>query len=289
MNGVGSIPDAATIRVQLERLLQSKAFSSSGRNSRFLTYLVERTLEGRADSLKERSVGVEVFGRSADYDTGADNVVRTAAGELRKRLAQYYSEPGNEREFRIELPPGSYVPKSPPSVRTRAGGSARRQRASGGAERVAQSADPRGFGTVLVAAVIWRQWPASTALDRFWAPVLNPPARCCFAWGSYRTTSGWPRRAAPTSHFPISRARTRLPQKTPDDLPQPSSEPRKSPTARSRSAPCWHARERTPWCGGWKPPNWRNCGSTRRYSWAIRPRLDPPFAGAGAILCGSRL
>ena len=76
-----------------------------------LRYVVNETLEGRGSHLKERALGVEVFSRDPDYDTNADPVVRTSACEVRKRIAQYYHEPGHEDEIRIDLPAGSYVPE----------------------------------------------------------------------------------------------------------------------------------------------------------------------------------
>ena len=76
-----------------------------------LAYVVTNTLDGHAESLKERSLGVEVFHRRPDYDTNIDPIVRLTAGDIRKRLAQYYCEPEHERELRILLPSGSYVPE----------------------------------------------------------------------------------------------------------------------------------------------------------------------------------
>jgi hypothetical protein len=73
--------------------------------------VVEKALDGQADRLKERTLGVEVFGRHPDYDTNADPVVRFSAGEVRKRIAQYYHETGEESEIQIELPLGFYTPK----------------------------------------------------------------------------------------------------------------------------------------------------------------------------------
>jgi len=102
--------ERAAIRLQLDRLVEAPSFRNSKRFSELLRYLVARTLDGRGAELKERTIGVEVFGRAPDYDTGTDHVVRTAAGELRKRLAQYYLEPNHESEIRIDLLPGSYVP-----------------------------------------------------------------------------------------------------------------------------------------------------------------------------------
>ena len=71
---------------------------------------MERTVEDNIEILKERNLGTEVFGRASDYDTNADPIVRVTAGEVRKRIAQYYQTAGHEHELRIDLPLGSYVP-----------------------------------------------------------------------------------------------------------------------------------------------------------------------------------
>jgi hypothetical protein len=76
-----------------------------------LRRVVQCALDGHTENLKERTLGIEVFGRDADYDTNLDPVVRTAAGEVRKRIAQYYHADGHEHELRIDLPAGSYVPE----------------------------------------------------------------------------------------------------------------------------------------------------------------------------------
>ena len=97
---------------QLERLLAHPVFKNSKRFPVFLRYVVEQTLESTSDQpLKERTIGVEVFGREVGYDTNHDPIVRITAGEVRKRIAQYYHEAGHETEIRIEIPIGSYVPE----------------------------------------------------------------------------------------------------------------------------------------------------------------------------------
>ncbi|MDE3167529.1 MAG: hypothetical protein KGN36_17135 [Acidobacteriota bacterium] len=96
---------------QLNRLLASPLFRSSRHYPKLLRFVVERTLDGQAAGMKERALGIEVFGRTPDYDTNLDPVVRTSACEVRKRIAQYYHEPGREEELRIDLPSGSYVPE----------------------------------------------------------------------------------------------------------------------------------------------------------------------------------
>lgn len=95
---------------QLERLVTSKHFRNSKRYPALLRFVVEQTLAGHAESLKERTLGVHVFGKTNDYDTNVDPVVRVTAGEIRKRIAQYYQEPEHGHELRIDLPLGSYVP-----------------------------------------------------------------------------------------------------------------------------------------------------------------------------------
>jgi hypothetical protein len=102
--------------LQLERIVSDGRFTASKRYPCLLRYIVEETLAGNEDDLKERTLGVEVFHRPPDYDTNADPVVRLCAAEVRKRLAQYYQAPAHGGELRIELNPGSYVPHfSPPT------------------------------------------------------------------------------------------------------------------------------------------------------------------------------
>src|SRR5438045_6824491 len=105
-----SLVDAPKIREQLERLLAHPLFANSKRYPALLAYTVEQTLLGNAAELKERSIAVEVFGRAPTYDANADPVVRITAGEVRKRLTQYYYDPSHRCEPLIELLPGSYVP-----------------------------------------------------------------------------------------------------------------------------------------------------------------------------------
>jgi hypothetical protein len=107
--------DRQAIRDQLSRVLSSPPFSTSKRYPALLNHVVEYALKGQTDGLKERTIGVEVFHRDPQYDTSTDPVVRIAAGEVRKRLAQYYYDPANAREIRIELPSGSYIPEFYPA------------------------------------------------------------------------------------------------------------------------------------------------------------------------------
>jgi hypothetical protein len=104
------VSDPAAIREQLQRLLVHPLFANSKRYPALLSYAVEQTLLGNAVELKERSIGIEVFGRAPTYDANADPVVRITAGEVRKRLSLYYYDSSHAGELVIELPLGSYVP-----------------------------------------------------------------------------------------------------------------------------------------------------------------------------------
>lgn len=106
-----SAEEIAAVREQLDRILAHPLFANSKRYPSLLRFVVEQTLDGGADQLKERLIGIEVFGRTPDYDANADPVVRVTAGETRKRLAQYYYDPEHGGELRIELPTGAYLPQ----------------------------------------------------------------------------------------------------------------------------------------------------------------------------------
>lgn len=106
-----SAEERAAIQEQLERMLVNPHFSHSRRFPSFLRFVVAHTLSGQTDLLKERTLGIEIFGRDANYDTSSDPIVRVTAAEIRKRIAQYYQEPGHLNELRVSLPAGSYVPQ----------------------------------------------------------------------------------------------------------------------------------------------------------------------------------
>ena len=192
---------------QLERLLANPYFSHSRRFPSFLRFIVSQTLSGRTDLLKERTLGIEVFGKSANYDTANDPIVRVTAAEIRKRIAQYYQEPAHEHELRLSLPPGSYVPKFDPPHSVR-GEEPHSVLLSGHAETgsvivIAEGLSERHtmptaparhrWTTPLLTSVVlvlmalggwvWWQDSHSSALMEFWAPVLNSsdPVLFCIA------------------------------------------------------------------------------------------------------------
>jgi hypothetical protein len=108
---VEAAPHAAALRSHLRSIVESQAFKGSWRSQEFLQFIVERALDRHFDDLKERVLGVELFGRSPSYDTGDDAIVRVTASDVRKRLHHFYAELESAPEFRIELPPGSYIPE----------------------------------------------------------------------------------------------------------------------------------------------------------------------------------
>ncbi len=174
--------DRSAILAQLDRILANPSFKNSRRYPNLLRYLVERTLDGSASDLKERTLGIDVFGREPDYDTNLDPVVRTTAAEIRKRLAQYYQDPAHETELRIDLPLGSYAARfhaergvAPPLVHPAL--------LTEPAPAIKPAAAPKrtislfwlAVPAVLLALAGVKFWPAKTALDRLWSPVLESP------------------------------------------------------------------------------------------------------------------
>lgn len=201
-------PDRQAVHDELERMLQNPLFSNSKRYPVLLRYLVEQTLQGNEDLLKERLLGVSVFHRLPDYDTNQDTVVRLAAGEVRKRIAQYYHQTGQPSQFEIDLRPGSYVPvfrrvepvaeaevqtsESPAAPEEEAFELAAAQIPARGAETAAPV--PRAMarigrwallGAILTVLVLaagafgwWQVSRSAEAADRqLWTPILNEPGQ----------------------------------------------------------------------------------------------------------------
>ncbi len=186
--------DRAAILGQLDRVLANPLFKNSRRYPNLLRYVVERTLDGNAGELKERTLGIEVFGREPNYDTNLDPIVRTTAAEIRKRLAQYYQDPHHDLELRIDLPLGSYAARfhlpaekpvpvalipsiplvEPVSPVSQPAAPVRKRSAAWTAAWIAIPA-------LLLAFLGIRFWSPRQALDRLWSPVLdssNPVLLC---------------------------------------------------------------------------------------------------------------
>ena len=181
-NSAPAFPPEA-VREELARVLESREFSASKRSQDFLRHVVEHTLSGQAESLKERNIGVDVFGRSNSYDPSDDATVRVKAGEVRKRLGLYYAGDGASNEIRIDLPLGAYVPEFRAGAVHRVTVPAASPVTDGS---IAPGIDPSRrswrnlrlgivLAAVAAAAVLfgWWKYPvAKSATEQFWAPVL---------------------------------------------------------------------------------------------------------------------
>src|SRR5687767_8522939 len=102
-------PSTSEVHAALQRILASRCFQQAERASDFLRFVVEQTLAGAGQRLKGYTIGVEVFGRPADFDAQSDALVRVEAGRLRRRLLEYYAGEGAADPVRIELPRGAYA------------------------------------------------------------------------------------------------------------------------------------------------------------------------------------
>jgi hypothetical protein len=165
----------ANVQRTLDRVLASPAFRKSEQCQRFLRYVVEHSHKGEDERLRERIIGIEVFGRQPDYDTAEDPVVRVRATEVRKRLAQYYVESGTEEDVRFEIPSGSYraefhwpVPKPPPGEPA-----ATAKPAKSGSRWTFPALAAMTVVGLLIALLVLRTLAPPSVLDQFWAPVLE--------------------------------------------------------------------------------------------------------------------
>jgi hypothetical protein len=191
--------EKGAVQQQLEHLLGAPSFRSSKRYPRFLRYVVTRALDGQADQLKERILGIEVFDRPADYDTNIDSIVRVTAAEIRKRIDQYYQDPQHGQEIRLFLPAGSYVPQfswpghphglleahfvaqesaaleSPPSASNPLPLSSNRP-------SITQRSIAFAIAVLVIAVAIWMVWHSyrPTTVQQFWEPFVNSPEPTLF-------------------------------------------------------------------------------------------------------------
>jgi len=138
---------------ELERVRASHEFAGSERSCALLQYLVERAMDGGEHLLKERTIGVEVFGRDTAYDTGKDAIVRVSVNGVRKRLLAHYANPNQVREpgsVQIFLPVGSYMVEFHPA-----------------------DEPPAGHSPGTPSTVWWRRWPVSA-----WAAIAVLSLAC---------------------------------------------------------------------------------------------------------------
>ena len=168
------------VEVHLARVLNSEAFRASQRCQDFLRHVVSHVLSGNGNSLKERNIATDVFGRGPNYNSAEDSFVRVKASEVRRRLATYYASSNPEDVLRIELPLGTYVPQffpieaHPVEIVLHAPEVMSELRAVPVAYR-----RPRwflGIAAVLslgAIGVLWQWFRPQSALDEFWSPILK--------------------------------------------------------------------------------------------------------------------
>ena len=190
----------------LDDILRSTPFRTSRQCQDLFRYIVEHSLAGSDESLRERVIGIEVFGRAPDYDTAQDPVVRLRAADVRKRLAQYYQTQTNSTcQWKIEIPTGSYRAQfqHPEAVVSQVAKATDTTHPSSEAivsqspERLLGNIRLRkrnvlwAGGAILLAAVFaglmltrHTTTPTGKAFDLFWGPVLENPKPVFVCTGS---------------------------------------------------------------------------------------------------------
>lgn len=184
-------------REELDRILDSPDFRNSHQSQRLLRHVVELTLEGQLDELRERAIAVALFGREVGFDTNEDPIVRVRANEVRKRLTRYYDSLQDTPPVRLELHAGSYrvefrwegsvadaplpataEPEGALAVSPQAAAPASSRDASPAPDPPQAPATQWQRATLLVllvaavAAVAVVSWPRKTPIDAFWQPLL---------------------------------------------------------------------------------------------------------------------
>lgn len=214
--------DAGQIRTEVERIAISPAFRTSRRSCSLLRHIVEYALNGNLDDLKERRIGADVFGRPADYDTNSDHIVRSVAGEVRRRLAQYYTQSGADSDIRIELLAGSYVPQfhlahsqgapAIPAVPAPRPAVAGRRPRVWNRRTIAVAAALFCVAGCVLGVAIWvagRAGHRLTPLERFWQPVYSSssPVLLCVGGGGSGPNASAPEQPKTVIEFALAPSR----------------------------------------------------------------------------------
>lgn len=194
-------------QAQVQRILQSKAFRTSEVQRNLLSYLAEKSLAGAADSLKEYTVGLDVFGKPASYDPRQESTVRMHVGRLRQKLAEYYRTEGVDDPIVVDLPKGGFkvvfepkaeapLPEPPAREIVVAPPSYRREIVLGAALLVAIASAfyfaakywsvERTTSTAAASTSVW-----TPELQELWAPIINSkrPLLICLSTPSSGVTA----------------------------------------------------------------------------------------------------
>jgi hypothetical protein len=186
-------------QTQVQRIIRSKAFRTSEVHRNLLQYLAEKSLSGTSDSLKEYTVGLDVFAKPESYDPRQESVVRTHVGRLRQKLAEYYRSEGVDDPILVDVPKGGFKV----TFETR---EIRLEPIAAAAEEAPRRGENRRVEIVLGALLalsatcalvfgieLWRHKPAvavgvpatsgSADLEQLWGPILasNRPLMVCLA------------------------------------------------------------------------------------------------------------
>ncbi len=204
----------ADAQTELGTLLQSEEFSGSKRCCEFLEFVVKNALAGDYENLTERVLGAELFGRPIDYETASDAIVRVRANDVRRRLAEYYSEERPGSRTKISLPSGSYIPEfhwlSSEATAMPVDAAGTSYSMTGVAEASPAPTVAVRYGTVwqnlsktlLIAAVLLlavnaililfmhKPAPPASVLREFWQPLIQDHGAVIVCFGN--ATSFWP-------------------------------------------------------------------------------------------------
>lgn len=171
------VSSTSEIHAELERILASRWLRESQQLSALLKHVVEATLEGQTDGLKEYSLGLEVFHRHSGYDPKNDAIVRVQASVLRKRLASYYEHEGAGSTVRITLPRGGYVPEFEEV--------GRKQSIPATVPEVPVPAPQRGFQSRVLVLGLALAFIGATAGVWMWQRAASPPVECPELWSAF--------------------------------------------------------------------------------------------------------
>src|SRR5262250_2841735 len=103
------VPELDQNKIQIQRIVASKAFKTSEVHRNLFNYLADKSLAGEAHNLKEYTVGLDVFGKPASYDPRQESVVRMHVGRLRQKLTEYYRTEGTDDPVVVDLPKGGFA------------------------------------------------------------------------------------------------------------------------------------------------------------------------------------
>jgi hypothetical protein len=219
-------------RLTLQAVLDSETFARSDQLRRFLKYVGELAIEGRAREVTEYLIAVEALGRQPDFSPADDSSVRSRAHELRHKLQKYYESEGRHVALQIEIPKGSYIPKFVPRL----------EQVAPPPEPASAPASPRrpvallvlaALAVAVIAVLSWMLWQQRSArpnpvIAQAWGPLAMPGGNVlvCIATPLHLVVrpymsivaEGLPKYPAPAELYPLFRQHRPLPPDTQLDM-----------------------------------------------------------------------